>query len=148
MSDWKSELANSFNKKEQINKVNEEKLKATQGEVAKFYSEVVVPAFEELKVELKKYQREVKVSSGLDSATIFANHKRELELGYSIKVKIFPDRVIPYSETRYRDKSKKKSYRAEGALRYGSQDYDISMITKDEIIEHFLSHYKHQINLP
>jgi hypothetical protein len=148
MSDWKSELANSFNKKDQINKGNEEVLKATQAEIAKFYSEVVIPAFEELKVELKKYQREVKVSSGTDSATIEVKNKLELELIYSIKVRIFPGRSIPYSETHFRDKSKNKSYRAEGKLRYGSQDYDISQIKKDEIIEHFLSHYKRQINLP
>jgi hypothetical protein len=148
MSDWKSELANSFSKKEQINKVNEEKIKAIQGEVAKYYSEVVVPAFEELKAELEKYQRKVKVSSGIDFATIEVKNKRELELIYSLKVRILPDGAIPYSETRFRDKSKNKSYRAEGKLRYGSKDYDLSQITKDEIIEHFLSHYKRQINLP
>jgi hypothetical protein len=148
MSDWKSELEISFNKKDQIIRANEEELKATQGNVAKFYSEVVVPAFEELKVELKKYQREVKISSGINSATIEIKNKRDLELIYSIKVRILPGMPIPYPETHYRDKSKNKSYRAEGKLRYGSQEYDLSQITKDEIIENFLSHYKRQINLP
>jgi hypothetical protein len=148
MSDWKSELEISFNKKEQMIKANEEESKATQGKIAKFYSEVVVPAFEELKVELKKYLREVKVSGGINSATIEVKNKGELELIYSIKVRILPGRTIPYPETHYRDKSKNKSYRAEGKLRYGSQEYDLSQITKDEIIEDFLSHYKRQINLP
>ena len=141
MSDWKSDLANFFSEKEEKNELNEEKLKDTEAEVAKFYSKVVIPAFQELKVELEKYYREVRISSGLTSASIIVIYKGQKEIDYSIKVRIYPYNAFPYPHTRFRDESG-KIYITEGFLRSGSQAYNISQIKKNEIIQHFLVDYK------
>jgi len=142
MSDWKSDLASIYSEKEENNNNDEGKLKITRAEVAKFYSEIVIPAFEELKIELEKYQREVKIYSGEVYASIIVNHKEETEANYSIRVRIVPGRVFPYPETIFIEPSDYKSYRTDGSLRIGSQEYDISQINKDEIIQDFLSNYK------
>ena len=142
MSDWKSDLASLFSKKEENNKNNEEKLKITRTAVAKFYSKVVIPAFEELQIELEKYQREVKIYSGEVYASIIVGHKGEAEANYSIRVRILPGREFPFPETIFIEPSSGKSYRVEGFLRTGSQDYDITQINKDEIIQDFISNYK------
>jgi hypothetical protein len=142
MSDWKSDLACLFSEKEENNKSNEEKLKITRAGVAKFYSEVVIPAFEELKNELEKYHRDVKIYTGEVYASIIVGHKDETEANYSIRVRIIPGKAFPFPETIFIELSGGKSYRVECFLRTGSQDYDITQINKDEIIQDFLSNYK------
>jgi len=148
MSDWKSDLANSFKKKGENKKSDEEKLKITKEEVVKFFLQIVIPAFRELKTELEKYGRDVRITNSSESSMIEVHYEGQMEIDYSIKVRIFPGRAIPYPETRFNEKSDMKTYRAEGTLRSGSQDYDISQITKDEIIQKFLTDYKQEIHLP
>jgi len=144
MSDWKSDLEGFFHQKQKKAQVDEDKLKGTKSEVATFFSAVVIPAFEEIKTELEKYQREGTVLGGIDSASIVISHKGYTEFTYSIKV--HPGTSFPYSEIHFRNPSEAKTYRAEGILRTGSQDYTIAHITKEEIIKHFLSDYKRHIS--
>ena len=143
MSDWKSDMKGFFQEKQKKAQVDEDKLKETKSEVATFFSEVVIPAFEEIKTELEKYQRESNVFGGIDSASIVISCKGYTEFTYSIKV--YPATLFPYSEIHFRNPSEAKTYRAEGILRTGSQDYTIAQITKEEIIKHFLSDYKNHM---
>jgi len=55
--------------------VNEEKLTRIKSEVSAFYSNIVTPAFEELKAQLEKHQREVLISIGDESAIIATKYK-------------------------------------------------------------------------
>ena len=139
MSDWKSDMEGFF-QKQKTAQVDENKLKETKSEVATFFSAVVIPAFEEIKTELKKYQRESNVFGGIDSASIVISYKGYTEFTYSIKV--YPGTLFPCSEIHFRKRSGVKTYRAEGILRAGSQDYTVAQITKEEIIKQFLSDYK------
>ena len=143
MTNWKSDMESFFHKKQKNAQVDETKLKETKSGVATFFSAVVIPAFEEIKIELEKYQREGTVLGGIDSASIVISHKGYTEFTYSIKV--HPGTSFPYSEIHFRNPSEAKTYRAEGILRTGSQDYTIAHITKEEIIKQFLSDYKRHI---
>ncbi len=143
MSDWKSDMEGFFHEKQKKSQVDEDKLKETKSEVAKFFSVVVIPAFEEIKTEMEKYQREGNVFGGIDSASIVISYKGYTEFTYSIKV--YPGTVVPYSEIHFRKPSEVKTYRAEGILRTGLQDYTIAQITKEEIIKQFLSDYKNHM---
>lgn len=140
MSDWKSDMEGFFHEKQKKSQVDEDKLKETKSDVVKFFSAVVIPAFEEIKAELEKYQRESNVFGGTDSASIVISYKGYTEFTYSIKV--YPGTVFPHSEMHFRNPSEVKTYRAEGILRTGLQDYTIAQITKEEIIKQFLSDYK------
>ena len=143
MPNWKSDMESFFHEKQSNVQVDEDKLKETKPEVATFFSTVVIPAFEEIKTELKKYQRESNVFGGIDSASIVISYKGYTEFTYSIKV--YPGTLFPHSEIHFRNPSEVKTYRAEGILRTGSQDYTIAQITKEEIIKQFLSDYKNHM---
>ena len=143
MSGWKSDMEGFFHQKHKNAQLNEDKLKETKSEVATFFSVVVIPAFEEIKTELKKYQRESNVFGGIDSASIVISYKGYTEFTYSIKV--YPGTRFPCSEIHFRRRSEVKTYRAEGILGTCSQDYTIAQITKEEIIKHFLSDYKKHV---
>ena len=103
-------------------------------------------AFEELKSELKRYGRDVEVyTERKDFASIIVNFEAEEELDYSIEVMISPVRVFPRPVIHHTEWASSRRLRVEGLLRKGSQDYDISDISKEEIIEHFLDEYKNYI---
>jgi hypothetical protein len=141
MSDWKSNLVNFISKKEDEKTVEEEKLKIYKAEVSKFYSEVVLPAFEELKGEIEKHQREVKIFRGIDSASINVDYKGETEMDYSITVRIFPTHAVPYYKYRVRDSSDGTDHNSEGDFQSVAQKSEISQITKAEIRIHWLDKY-------
>lgn len=141
MSDWKTDLDDFIRNKERQEKVDENKLKEIDSKVKEFYSTIVTPAFEELKKELEKHQREVQISAGHNLASIIVKYEGELELDYSIKVTVSPKGAHPSQQTHFRDKSG-RTHRAEGYPRSGNQDYTIYNITKDDIIKNFISEYK------
>lgn len=143
MKNWKKILANFFEKQKVERKKKEEKQSHEKLRVEKFYSTIVNPAFEELKSELKKHGREVEVySERRDFASIIVQFEGEEELDYSIEVMLYPGLAFPRPVIHYTEWASSRRLRAEGLLRKGIQDYDISDITKDEIIEHFLNEYK------
>jgi hypothetical protein len=142
MADWHGELESFFQEKEQKQKDLAQKLTNTHGEVSTFFDNVVVPAFEELKSELEKYGREVKIILMNESAFISISHKGDTELDYTLAVAIGTRGAFPYPETRFLNRRDGKTYHAKGRLRDGSQDYTIESITKQEIIRHVLTEYK------
>jgi hypothetical protein len=143
MKNWKEILANFFEKQKEEKEEKEEKHSREKLRVEKFYSTIVNPAFEELKSELKKHGREVDVyTERRDFASIIVQFEGEEELDYSIEVMLYPGLAFPRPVIHYTEWASSRRLRIEGLLRRGIQDYDISDITKDEIIEHFLNEYK------
>jgi hypothetical protein len=143
MKNWKKILANFFEKQKEEKEEKEKKHSQQKLRVEKFYSTIVNPAFEELKSELKKHGREVDVyTERRDFASIIVQFEGEEELDYSIEVMLYPGLVFPRPVIHYTEWASSRRLRVEGLLRTGIQDYDISDIKKDEIIEHFLNEYK------
>jgi len=143
MNDWKKILASFFEKQKEEKGEKEEKRSQEKLRVEKFYSTIVNPAFEELKSELKKHGREVEAyTERRDFASIVVQFEGEEELDYSIEVMLYPGLAFPRPVIHYTEWTSSRRLRAEGFLRKGIQDYDISDITKEEIIEHFLNEYK------
>jgi hypothetical protein len=143
MKNWKNKLSNFFEKQSQEKEGKEEKQSHEKLRVEKFYSTIVHPAFEELKSELKKHGREVDVyTQRRDFASIIVQFEGEEELDYSIEVMLYPGLAFPRPVIHYTEWASSRRLRVEGLLRTGIQDYDISDITRDEIIEHFLNEYK------
>ena len=140
---WKKNLANFFKKQKEEKEEKEEKHSHEKSRVEKFYSTIVKPAFEELKSELKKHGRAVEVyTERRDFASIIVQFESEEELDYSIEVMLYPGLAFPRPVIHYTEWASSRRLRVEGLLRTGIQDYDISDITIDEIIEHFLNEYK------
>jgi len=143
MENWKKILANFFDKQKEEKGEKEVKRSQEKLRVEKFYSTIVNPAFEELKSELKKHGREVEVyTERRDFASIIVQFEGEEELDYSIEVMLYPNLAFPRPVIHFTEWASSRRLRVEGLLRRGIQDYDISDITKDEIIKHFLNEYK------
>jgi hypothetical protein len=140
---WKKNLASFFKKQKEEKEEKEEKHSHEKSRVEKFYSTIVNPAFEELKSELKKHGRAVEVyTERRDFASIIVQFEGDEELDYSIEVMLYPGLAFPRPVIHYTEWASSRRLRVEGLLRKGIQDYDISDITIDEIIEHFLNEYK------
>lgn len=140
---WKKILANFFEKQKEEKEEKEEKHSHEKLRIEKFYSTIVNPAFEELRSELKKHGREVDVyTERRDFASIIVQFEGEEEFDYSIEVMLYPGLAFPRPVIHYTEWASSRRLRIEGLLRTGIQDYDISDIKIDEIIEHFLNEYK------
>jgi hypothetical protein len=143
MKDWKKILASLIEKQKEEKGEKEEKRSQEKLRVEKFYATIVNPAFEELRSEFRKYGREVDVyTERRDFASIIVNFEGEEELDYSIEVMLSPGLAFPRPVIHYTEWASSRRLRAEGFLRKGIQVYDISDITKEEIIEHFLNEYQ------
>ena len=140
---WKKSLAAFINKQRKEKEEKEEKHSREKMRVEKFYSTIVNPAFEELRYELKKHGRDVEVyTERRDFASIIVHFESEEELDYSIEVMLYPGLAFPRPVIHYTEWASSRRLRVEGLLRTGIQNYDVSDINKDEIIEHFLAEYK------
>ncbi len=143
MKNWKKNLANFFEKQKEEKEEKEKKHSHEKLRVEKFYTTIVNPALEELKSELKKHGREVDVyTERRDFASIIVQFESEEELDYSIEVMLYPGLAFPRPVIHYTEWASSRRLRVESLLRKGIQNYDISDITKNEIIEHFLNEYK------
>ena len=140
MTDWENKLDKFFANKEVKEKETATKLSVTETEVPIFIEQVVMPAFRELRPALERHGREVAVFGGQEPRIVIKYNGQE-EFEYAIHIRVSPGHAVPVPKTRRRDKKDGKLFGAEGYLRSGTQDYSISEITKDEIIEHFLSDY-------
>jgi hypothetical protein len=146
MENWKEILATILKKQKEDRREKDIKHSHEKLRVEKFYSTIVNPAFKELKSELRKYGREVEVyTERPDFASIIVNFEGEEELDYSIEVMISPGRVFPRPVIHYTEWASSRRLRVAGLLRKGRQNYSISDISKEEIIEHFLNEYKNYI---
>jgi len=142
MKDWKKDLNNFFNKTEEKEQDKEKRIKEKKSEVESFYSLKVIPIFEELKIELEKHGRRVEVYSTEGHASITVEFEGIEECSYAIKVRVSPDRAFPYPEYSHTNKKDGKMYKSTHIfIRDGSQDYNISDISKEEIRKHFLFVY-------
>ena len=143
MKDWQKKLASFFEEQKEETGEKEKRRSQEKLRVEEFYSTIVNPAFEELKSELKKHGREVEVyTERRDFASIIVQFEGEEELDYSIEVMLYPGLAFPRPVIHYTEWASSRRLRVEGLLRTGIQDYDISDITIDEIIEHFLNEYR------
>ncbi|MFC1498414.1 hypothetical protein ACFLS1_08105 [Verrucomicrobiota bacterium] len=140
MTDWQSDLGKFFEKTDET-KQQEEKL-----EMDGFVSNVVMPAFNAIEMELAQYGRYVNIRDTGTSAAITVFHKDgEEELMYRVQGRTFPNGVLPYAEIRFRERKGHRLLTVEAMFRTGNQGYLLADITKDEVIQHFISHYTKRV---
>lgn len=146
MENWKKALTTILKKKKEDKGEKEIKHSHQKLRVEKFFSTIVNPALKELKSELRRHGRDVEIyTERKDFASIIVNFEGEEELDYSIEVMISPVRVFPRPVIHYTEWASSRRLRVEGLFRKGRQNYDISDISKEEIIEHFLNEYQNYI---
>ena len=146
MKDSTLGLLNFKDQSQNKNKFDNEELEVIKDEINTFFSDIVIPAFEELSGKLKNLQREVElaISSSDNTASLIVNYKDQIEYEYTIKIRINQGKAFPYPEIQYRESADGVLFGAESTLREGDQDYNICHIKREEIVQHFLSDYVKQ----
>lgn len=134
MTDWKNELGDFLQKKEQGPEIPKE------DEVEVFLTSVVRPAFDQLQVELEKHGRRANTRISASSAQLTVQYNGADEFVYRLQGRLFPESIVPYAEIVCRERKGVRLVKHESMLRSG-QNYSISEITVDEVIRHFLTNY-------
>ncbi|MDA0990509.1 MAG: hypothetical protein O3A51_07140 [Verrucomicrobia bacterium] len=137
--DWRADLGSFLNKSEG------KRIEPAGSELARFITDVVLPAFQDVADELERYGRTVVRRHTASSAVLIASNGTEEELTYRVQGRTFPNGVLPYAEVRFRERKGLRLIRVESMFRSGVPNYRMVDITKDEIIRDFLTHYKHRV---
>ena len=101
-------------------------------------AEKLVPALEEIEVELKKHGREVVLGSGVDYASISVSFKGARELDLAIDSSLMVDEIII-------DRKGGGAVNAKGPLIMEDPNKNLETVTKEDVITAVVSRYKDRI---
>lgn len=138
--DWKDMLADIVKKKESRPGTSEPA--DPRAQMDRFLSEVALPAFQDIRSELEKHGQRMKIErgSGYLSMTLMDAHGHE-EFYYSIRVRTHRPASFAFPKFEPKDETKPIS-RAEVILRSGPASYDVSGLSREQLIRHFLHEYR------
>lgn len=150
MTDWKKDLYKFLDEQKTSQQEKDSQLNANAALVRPFIHDVVVPAFAEIQRALQSQGREIQVYSQVDPAntalaSITVTNGNVEELNYTIKVRLSEHTAFRYPEVVSYDRGSDRPYRAVGHLRPGTQDYDVTGFTQDEIRTIVLNEYKQSV---
>lgn len=140
MADWRDQLGGFFVATEKKTRPDEE----ADG-WARFISVIVIPAFEELVLELEKHGRSATVRNSVASAQILVTYNGEEEMLYRIQAKTMPNRILPFAEVRTKERKGLRYVSTESMFRSATPPYTLADITKEEIIQNFVTHYTRRV---
>ncbi len=155
MTDWKGELEHII-KENKTNESKQRKLDKTHFEKSfEFLNTIVLSAFQEIKTELEKYDREVNIFEPFESRVIIEIKKKEkikFDFGTRIHEETFrfgirvqnysPFAFYSYYNHGFPGNSDKEAGYSENVSLKNGNPYTIKDVTKDEIIQKFLSIYQ------
>ncbi len=144
MADWKERLKQKLTRAEETKHVEATGIAKAEEDARSFYTTIAGPALEEIKVELEKHGRTVNLHTSEHDASMSVRYQDQEEIWYSIKTGIYPNYVRAYPQYRMYAISG-RAFTLQGYFRSGSQDYHALSLTKDEIINNFMSHYQPRI---
>ncbi|MCE9612982.1 MAG: hypothetical protein K8T26_01815 [Lentisphaerae bacterium] len=139
MADWREDLGASLNRAEA------QKVETRGSELGRFVADVVVPAFEQIRLELERHGRQVTIRHAATSAALLVTSGGEEEMTYRVQGRMFPIGVVPFAEVRSRERKGLRLLRSENMFRSGKPDYTLRDVTSDEIIQNFLEHYRKRV---
>jgi hypothetical protein len=140
MADWRDRLGGFIAATDKKARQDKE-----AGEWSLFLTSVVIPAFEELVLELGKHGRSATVRSSAASAQILVSYNGEEEMLFRIQAKTMPNRILPFAEVRTRERKGLRYVTTESMFRSATPPYTLTDITKDEIIRNFVTHYTRRV---
>ncbi len=138
MVDWQDDLGAFLRQKKQTRAEQE------RSEIARFIEDVVMPAYTELKTELEKHGRAVSIRETASAAALIVQNEGSDEFHYSLQGRTFPEGVLPFAVLVSRERKGIRMIRTESMIRPGS-NYAMADISSQEVIGHFLTHYKRSI---
>lgn len=146
VGDWRKDLDSLFTASQAEEWQKTDDLEQHRKATVAFLTDVVLPAFRELRGELARHGRTATVSpSQVQPHTTLAQlevtHNGRLEIEYGIEVQVSSRGAYPRTRITTVDVANGQRSTDVGALRGGAQDYDASTVTEDEIIASFMRDY-------
>lgn len=138
--DWKAMLSEILSKRDA--RTGAGAVRGTRPEVERFLEEVALPALQDLRQELEQHGRKVKLdrAPGYLALTVQDPHGHE-EFYYGIRSRTTRPATFVFPEFDPRDAGKTVS-RAEVMLRSGPASFDLSGLSREQVIRHFLHEYR------
>jgi choline/glycine/proline betaine transport protein len=135
MDDWKEALASLFKNLEEQRREDTAAIERNRREAYQFFSSTVLPAFAELRAEIERYARIVKVESSPEGASVSVHKDGVREIQYDIKARVSPRKIDVLTIVDGK----------EGVLKGSEDRSSIAQISKEEIIEDFLEQYEPRV---
>ncbi|WP_311238464.1 MULTISPECIES: choline BCCT transporter BetT [unclassified Xanthomonas] len=112
-------------------------------EVVAFIKDQVLPALQEVAMELRKQDLPVEVTEGEDGrAWLRVGHGEEMDFFYSVRPQPYEPPTFALQDPRRPVSEGTRHYRAEVYLREGGQDYDVMGWPKVQVIHDVLDQYE------
>ena len=146
MKDWKSDLDSLFSANEQKQQDDASDLAKSKKVATDFLAQQVDPAFEEVKAQLEKHGREVKVQIRAEQAHMTVRYEGHEELDYTVVCRVGAGSAVAFPETRAYDE-KGKRYVSQGSFATGNGQVisGCKELKKDDIIQDVVDNYKLQM---
>lgn len=139
MSDWQTNLDDFFGETEPSSPRSEPKM-----DMKGFIDTVAVPAFNEVADAMRSHGRDVTIRNTDASAAIMICLNGEEEMSYRVQGRMFPNGLRPYAEIRFRERKGHRYISVESMIRSGGE-YQLSDVTRQEVIDDLLRHYMRRV---
>ena len=142
MTDWKDDLSVYLKVQKKTKKELKHQKEEMQQAVKRFLRSEVLPAYEELEKEFKKYKRDVEIDSKKDWAVILIKKNKHKEFVYEINIGIDNGKLLASKSVYIPNEKGKLKLGVEGKIHNSANSMQVSRISKNDIIEDFLEAYK------
>lgn len=139
MKDWRARLQQAFEHSSRGEKRNAN-LEESRRQVAAFVANTVVPAFEELREELRRHGRDAVIERDDRHAAITVLRDDEEEFSYAVRGRVFHRMRFAFPMHGGGDEEP-VVIRAEVAVKAGKREREVAKLTREAIIEDFLHEY-------
>ena len=141
MMDWRDSLSDIFRRrKEPV----PGPARGSQEAVCRFLETTVLPAFEELKTEFSKHERDVRIERGPEAVgLIVLDAKGREEFFYAVRAQAYQKMSFAFPQLDFKETpGARPRYRAEVVLRSGPTYFDVTGYTTEQVIRNFLHEYR------
>ena len=142
MDDWKKDLEIHFKEQKATKKEIEAHKESIKKHVKRFMKKEVLPAFEALEKELKKYKRDVQLDKKKDQAALMIRRKKKKEFVYEINIRADGEELMANKSVYTPNKKGKLKLGVEGKISNLENSPLLGNISRDDIVADFLTHYK------
>jgi hypothetical protein len=142
MDDWKTDLEIHFKEQKEIKKEIEAHKESIKKQVKRFIKKEVLPAFEALEKELKKYKRDMQLDKKKDRAVLMVRRKKKKEFVYEINIRADGEELMVNKSVYTPNKKGKLKLGVEGKISNLENSPLLGNISRDDIVADFLIQYK------
>jgi hypothetical protein len=142
MIDWKKELEAHFKERKVTKKDIEARKEVVKKKIKRFIKYEVLPAFNALDKELKKYKRYGQIDKKKNWAAFLVKRKKKKEFVYEVNISTDGEQLMASKSVYVPNEKGKLKLGVEGKIGNAKNSMLLENISQDDIMVDFLVHYK------